>query len=85
MNKKHSTRSLSTLQPAEAESVESAETIPVTRQAKNEAAIRLLRSWREGNEQEQRKTWEYLKRALDEDRLSYRKLFAEAREWREIR
>ena len=45
---------------------------------KNEAAIRLLRSWREVDEveaKEQRETWEYLKKALDEDRLSYRKLF----------
>jgi hypothetical protein len=37
--------------------------------------IQLLRSWREGDEQEQHDTWEYLKRALDEDRLSDRKLF----------
>jgi len=42
---------------------------------KNSALIQLLRSWREGDEQEQRKTWEYLKQALDEDRLSERKLF----------
>jgi hypothetical protein len=28
-----------------------------------------------GDEEEQRETWEYLKKALDEDRLSYRKLF----------
>jgi hypothetical protein len=42
---------------------------------KNRALIQLLRSWREGDEQEQRSTWEYLKRALDEDRLSERKLF----------
>ena len=39
------------------------------------ALIQLLRSWREGDEQEQRNTWEYLKQALDEDRLSERKLF----------
>jgi hypothetical protein len=39
------------------------------------ALIQLLRSWREGDEQEQRSTWEYLKQALDEDRLSERKLF----------
>lgn len=43
--------------------------------AKNAAAIRLLRSWREGDKQEQRETLEYLKYALDEDRLSDRKLF----------
>lgn len=42
---------------------------------KNDALIQLLRSWREGDEQEQRNTWEYLKQALDEDRLSERKLF----------
>jgi hypothetical protein len=42
---------------------------------KNRALIQLLRSWREGDEQEQRSTWEYLKKALDEDRLSERKLF----------
>jgi hypothetical protein len=37
--------------------------------------IQLLRSWREGDEEEQQSTWEYLKKALDEDRLSERKLF----------
>jgi hypothetical protein len=42
---------------------------------RNLALIQLLRSWREGDEQEQRSTWEYLKQALDEDRLSERKLF----------
>ncbi len=42
---------------------------------KNEAAIQLLRLWRQGDEQEQRETWEYLKRTLEEDRLSDRKLF----------
>ena len=48
------------------------------RQTKREAAIQLLRSWREGDEEErkrQKETWEYLKRVLDEDRLSYRKFF----------
>ncbi len=34
---------------------------------KNRALIQLLRSWRDGDEQEQRSTWEYLKQALDED------------------
>ena len=41
-------------------------------------AIALLQSWyvEESPEQdEQRDTWEYLKKALDEDRLSDRKLF----------
>src|SRR5271165_2187600 len=42
---------------------------------KNQGLIQLLRSWREGDEREQRSTWEYLKQALDEDRLSERKLF----------
>lgn len=43
---------------------------------KNQAAIELLRSWREyGDEQEQTETWEYLRQALDEDRLSNRPLF----------
>jgi len=46
-----------------------------TQSQKNRALIQLLRSWREGDEQEQRSTWEYLKQALDEDRLSERKLF----------
>lgn len=41
----------------------------------NDAAIQLLRSWREGDEQEQQETWDYLRKALDEDRLSERKLF----------
>ena len=43
-----------------------------------ENAIRLLESWYDGDEEEardQRETWEFLKKALDEDRLSNRKLF----------
>ena len=44
--------------------------------ASNEEAIRALESvYDEGDESEQRETWDYLKQALDEDRLSYRKLF----------
>jgi hypothetical protein len=42
---------------------------------KNQALIQLLRSWREGDEQEQRSTLEYLKHAIDEDRTSNRKIF----------
>ena len=43
---------------------------------KNQAAIRLLDSWlAEEPTQEQQEAWEDLKRALDEDRLSDRKLF----------
>ena len=42
----------------------------------NQAAIDLLRSWREeGDEQDQQETWEFLQTALDEDRLSDRPLF----------
>ena len=42
---------------------------------KREALIRLLQSWREGDEQEQIETLKLLQQALDEDRLSDRKLF----------
>ncbi len=46
------------------------------RMQRNQAAIELLRSWEEeGDEQEQTETWEYLRRVLDEDRLSNRPLF----------
>ena len=44
-------------------------------QQKREQAIKLLQSWREDDEQEQKETWEYLHLALDQDRLSDRKLF----------
>lgn len=39
--------------------------------------LRLLESWREDSDdaEEQKETWEYLKRVLDEDRLSDRRLF----------
>lgn len=45
---------------------------------KTKALIRLLESWNvedEQEQQEQREAWEHLKRALDEDRFSDRKLF----------
>ncbi len=42
---------------------------------KNTALQQLLNSWREGDEEEQRDTLEYLRKVLDEDRLSNRKLF----------
>ena len=45
------------------------------RETKNEAAIQLLDSWRHGDGEEQRETWEYLERVLNEDRLSDRRLF----------
>jgi hypothetical protein len=41
-------------------------------------ALELLQSWdveESPEREEQRETWEYLKHALDEDRLSERKLF----------
>ena len=38
-------------------------------------AIALLDSWENEDAQEQKETWDYLKKVLDEDRLSYRKLF----------
>lgn len=40
-----------------------------------EAVIRALRRLLEGDEQEQRETFEYLKNALEEDRPSNRRLF----------
>lgn len=43
---------------------------------KMEALMRLLQSWREGDEKEQQETLAYLQKALDEDRLSDRKLFS---------
>jgi hypothetical protein len=42
---------------------------------KNYSLVQLLNSWREGDEQEQRETLNFLKKALDEDRVSERKLF----------
>jgi hypothetical protein len=62
-------------QPVDVQCIGSPSTVQVTRHAKNETAIRLLESWRHGDEQEQRETWECLKHALDEDRLSDRRLF----------
>jgi hypothetical protein len=40
-----------------------------------QATVQMLESWCQGDEKEQTETWNYLKRALDEDRLSDRKLF----------
>lgn len=42
---------------------------------KNKSAILLIDSWLDDDEKEQRETFEYLKKVLDEDRLSDRKLF----------
>ena len=41
-----------------------------------EEALAALRTLLDGDEQEQRETFAFLKKALDEDRLSYRKLFS---------
>lgn len=44
----------------------------------NQALIEMLNEWAQGDDQdqeEQRETWELLKRLLDEDRPSTRKLF----------
>jgi hypothetical protein len=57
---------------------ESAEERDRREAARRQAVIQLLRSWREAEgdaAQEQRETWAFLQQALDEDRLSYRKLF----------
>jgi isochorismate hydrolase len=58
----------------------SSNTLPVVnaKQAqKNQAAVELLDSWLGEDEDanEQKQTWEFLKVALDEDRLSNRPLF----------
>ncbi len=41
----------------------------------SDEAIALLEAWSEGDAVEQAETWAFLKKALDEDRLSSRKLF----------
>jgi hypothetical protein len=52
------------------------ETSRILRQAaKTRAAIELLRSWREGDQAELRSTLEFLKTALDENRIPGSKLF----------
>ena len=50
------------------------------RREKNQPMIDLLDSWLNETDpeviREQQETWEYLKKALDADRLSYRKFFS---------
>jgi len=47
-----------------------------TERERREKAIALVQSWiDEGDEEEQKETWDYLVRVLDEDRTSDRKLF----------
>jgi hypothetical protein len=48
---------------------------PEEQMVKNKAAIQLLQSWFEEDEAEQRDTLAKLRIALDEDRLSDRRLF----------
>jgi hypothetical protein len=42
---------------------------------KNQAAITLLDSWLDEDASEHQQAWDYLKKAMDEDRLSDRSLF----------
>ena len=42
---------------------------------RNQAALEMLQEWDQDDPEEQRITWEFLKRALDEDREGQRKLF----------
>ena len=42
---------------------------------KNQSAILLIDSWLNEDEKEQKETFDYLKKSLDKDRLSTRKLF----------
>ncbi len=48
---------------------------PADLQARNAAAMRLLDAWCAEDAHEQQETWAFLKQALEEDRLSARKLF----------
>ena len=50
-------------------------TPPTDKQARIQAVIQSLRTLLEGDEQEQRETFEYLKQVLEEDRPSNRRLF----------
>ena len=75
MDNEHSTSSASGVAHILDDILEGRQQSPTPEQ-RREALIELLRRWREeGDEEEQRETWEYLKKALDEDRLSDRKLF----------
>ncbi|MGH9898985.1 MAG: hypothetical protein ACRD4L_09070 [Pyrinomonadaceae bacterium] len=52
-------------------------TQPGTQKADVETAVLSLHKLLEGNQQEQRETFEYLRKSLDEDRPSNRRLFNE--------
>jgi len=62
-------------QEIDAESAQALKCNDAARQVQNAAAIALLDEWSAGDEREQRVTWETVRRALDEDRTSDRKLF----------
>jgi hypothetical protein len=49
--------------------------IPISIAQLPDPVVQLLQSWIDGDAEEQRETGEYLMSALDEDRLSDRKLF----------
>lgn len=59
----------------EQEAITRTESRVVSPEVKARTAIELLRSWREGDEREQRDTLEYLRTALDENRIRGSKLF----------
>lgn len=50
---------------------------PAEQDARIRRARAVLASLREGDPEEQRETWEYLKKALNDNRPSYAKLFVE--------
>ncbi|MEG4147406.1 hypothetical protein [Microcoleus sp. Pol12B5] len=71
-----------TVKPVLSEEIPTPEKIDITKLSleeriqRNKGAIDLINSWiEEGDEQEQTETAEYLRKALDEDRLSNRPLF----------
>ncbi len=71
-----------TVKPVLSEPPQTSEKIDITKLSleeriqRNQAAIELLRSWREeDDEQEQKETAEYLEQVINEDRMSNRPLF----------
>lgn len=55
--------------------IEKEQTVTTIEQKKINAKIRVLRRLLDADEKEQRETFAYLKKALDEDRPSNRRLF----------
>lgn len=75
MDKEHSTSSASGVTHSILDDIlEGRETSPTPEQ-RREALSELLRRWREEDQEEPEDSMDDLKKALDEDRLSYRKLF----------